>query len=173
MKRITLLYVTLIALALAGCDKSEVLGPTLALYKTKADYFEFANTWGRTNGPTSFDLSDSRIKVVDGDTIYTRRYKMEKGYILGIEISSDEYFTDIKFKEIVAYNEEQKRIHGTSTYNFNIDSLLERIIDKDPFTEFYSDDNRHFESQLNQENINLINELILSDKIDSIFIKLK
>lgn len=52
-------------------------------------------------------------------------------------------------------------------------ALLERIIDKDPFTEFYSDDSRHFESQLNQENINLINELILSDKVDSIFIKLK
>ena len=173
MKRLSFIFLILITFAFTGCDKSEVLGPTLALYKTKADYFEFANTWGRTNGPTSFDLSDSRINVVDGDTIYTRRYKMEKGYILGIEISSDEYFTDLTFKEIVAYNEEQKRIHGTSTYNFHIDSLLERIIDKDPFTEFYSDDSRHFESQLNKENINLINELILSDKVDSIFIKLK
>ena len=159
----------------AGCVKEPIDGvptPGLCIYKTKGEYFNYINTWtnekGRTVGNPAYRIqNDSRIQVVNGDTVYVMRVKLTNGYILqpGGEIGSTNYFTDMTYIEMVRYNSNLgKEMIGT-------DSLDSRVIDKDPFTEFYFDTSRPRKFEM--EDTAEINMIIRNGNIEDYFKKYK
>jgi hypothetical protein len=138
------------------------------VYKTKGDYFNYVNTWGKKNAPSSLSLADSnQISVVGTDTVYKLRWVLEDNYVMGLAISSKDYFTDMTFAEIVTFNEKYPE-----KLNYPIDEIFKRVIDKDPFLEFYVDENNIFYHR-DSNDIQQINQLIKDGKLEKYFKKIK
>jgi len=138
------------------------------VYKTKGDYFKFVNTWGSSNAPTTLSLSDSnRITIQDGDTIYKLRWKLEGGYTMALVVGPQDYFTDMTFSEIVSYNERYPEIGY-----FPKDSIFDRVIDTEPFLEYYIDTENTF---YHRDSIDIvqINQIIKDGELEKYFKKVK
>lgn len=155
---------------ISGCGWGENdRGPKASIYKTNEEYFRFVNTWGTTNAPTSLNTNTSRIKIENGDTIYTGRIKLFNGYVLAIEHAPNDYFTDITFGELVKYNE--------SHQSFPKDSMFDRVIDKDPYQEFYVAKDYGFEITKISEDDSLVmeqlNEIIRNGELEKYFDRVK
>lgn len=154
-------------------DKDSPAWTYYRVYKTKGDYFNFANTWVSSNsGPTVLNIGDSvRVSTLNGDTVYALRWNLHNGYILGMEISDNDYFTDVTFKEIIKYNE----INNCEC--FSNKELWDRIIDKDPFIEFYylDDDDGFFDNYHRDMEyfIDTINKIIDKKMLEDIFTRIK
>ena len=172
IKRIAIIGIAIIFVNLfAGCGIGEDgYGPRATIYKTSGDYFNNVNTWGDHNAPVSLDSHDGRIIIENGDTVYRNRIKLIDGYILAKEISGDDYFTDITYPELVAYNENHAEC-------FPIDSVFKRLIDKDPFTAFYIDKEHRFGvpslSDVDSAEIEELNEIIRNGELETYFDKIK
>ncbi len=139
--------------------------PGFSIYKTKNNYFNYYAFRPRKKGTFApyFTIESAGIKVENGDTIYTSRYHLKNGYVLAPNFSEDAVFTDITFAELVRVEASNNKI--------DYDSLLyNRIIDKDPFIKFYKTTsptvNRVFK-------LKEINQLIVEDKLDEVFKKIK
>jgi len=163
---ISIIVVTLLLLVNYSCTQDEDTDPGLNIYKTKGDYFLFVNTWGQQMAPTTYRSNDARIGTLATDTIYLCRTNLVNGYILGAENSVDDYFTNITFTEMVKYNDSL----GMSA-SFPRDSVFKRVIDKNPYIEFYHDENspRRFELKDTAK----INQIIKNGELEKYFKKLK
>lgn len=90
---------------LTNCDKTEERDDYgelhMVVYKTKADYFNYVNTWGdNISAPSTLTLKDTyRIAVVGNDTVYQLRWRLEDNYVMEVGIYEGDSFTDMTFAE--------------------------------------------------------------------------
>ena len=178
--KITSISLLLFLLVGAGCKKDEIeyadenieisSYPGFSIYKTNNDYFNFVSLQvlsdGRLNAIPGYTLNDSRIKVDERGKITPNfRWRLKNGYILDTDTGLNEVFTDITLQEYVDYN----TAHGVAC--MPDDLIRPRIIDQNPFTEFYS------LGGLNKPpktyTIGEINEMIESGTLETIFTKKK
>ena len=157
--------------------------PGLCVYKTKGDYFNYISFQllddGRLNAKPAYTLKDVGSPVEGnlpigprlkrdkkGKIVSNSRWRLKGGYILDLEASLKHgVFTDITFQEFVDYTEK----HNTGSWP---DELLKpRIIDKEPFKEFY------YLSRNGLPAIDLtvgeINKMIEEGTLETVFKKLK
>jgi hypothetical protein len=78
----------------------------------------------------------NRYGNLDSDIVYMFRKQLVNGYVLATESTVDDYFTDMTFHELLNY------YYETGNAYFPLDSVFERVIDTDPYTEFYVDYSR-------------------------------
>ena len=159
------IFVIVVILFLTSCsDYKDFEFPPIhiVIYKTKADYSEYVNLWGKPQ-EHPHDFSSGDLIFDNNDTIYRYRWELEQGYIAeGSEIWHTDYFTNITIKEIYRYN-------GV----FPSDSLKARIIDKNPFVEFYVDDKDSFCRIPKVEVIDKLNEVIRNGEMEKYLNRLK
>ena len=165
----------IIVLTAFSCIKQEVTAPGLAIYKTKGDYFNNVSVTMKKNGDIIFypdyhspgrNSIDSRIKITEDDTIYTRRAKLISGYIISAEIEERSIFVDFTFKEYLKYEINNPHVGGVPE---NV--LIEHILDDDPFLELYIDPNRPRKYELSDTA--LINQMIRNGELEKYFEKIK
>jgi len=161
--------------ALCSCHPDPYEDPPFSLYKTRADYFEYYNVdldkHGLPKGNRAYSIDDSRIRIIDNDTVYTFRVRLDNDYVLCGESTVNSQFTDIRIPEMVKLSSEGKYFSDTE--------LKDRIIDPDPFTEFYSVPSTYiYEASGTISEALLmkaieINEIIKEGKLEDHFTKLK
>jgi len=136
----------------------------VVIYKTNADYINYVNIWGADHDHANNISISDRLNFENSDTTFKYRWQLEQGYVAEEgEIWQTDYFTNISCKEMLRYNES----HGA----FPFDSIEARIIDKDPFIEFYVDDQDLFYRM--PEPIEELNEIIRNGEIEKYLKRLK
>jgi hypothetical protein len=147
-----------------GLEYPELL---TAVYKTNNDYFDFVNTWrGFAGAPSRLSSGDSsKILITEEDTVYLLRWKLNDGYVMDLVITEDDYFTDMTFKELVAKND---ACNGCVT----TEDIFDRVVDKNPFREFYIDTDTLFRNR-DQYDIQRLNEIIGNGELDNFLLQLK
>jgi hypothetical protein len=155
--------------ALFSCNKEIErccdTGPGFAIYKTKADYFYYILK--RSKG--FYDLSPYCFKQnysIDNDTTSIYRIRLEEDYILEYGPDKDGCFTNITWGEMLRYCDE-------NTIPFTVDSVLERIIDNNPFIEYYYDKDQVLQPLSNQADLDRINEIICNGELKKYFKQVK
>jgi len=142
-------FVLLLLFTVASCQKDKMeyadesievsSWPAISIYKTKSDYINYVGVQitddGKLNAKPSYDKNDPRISFDSkGNAKQNFRWRLKSGYILDNNVSLREAFTNITIREYVDWNTE----HSVAGWP---DSLIwPRIIDTDPFTEFYLHD---------------------------------
>ena len=164
----------------ASCQKDEIeyadesieisSYPGISIYKTNDDYFNNISVQltpeGQPNGIPAYTLSDPRVTVdKDGTVNANFRWRLRSGYIIDKEAYLDYVFTDISVQEYVDWNTVNKVAGWPS-------NLIEpRIIDKDPFTEFYYLNGTNKPHEI--FTIGEINNMIENGTLETVFTKLK
>jgi len=143
--------------------------PGLNVYKTKNNYIDFVDIQitddGELNAIPTYNIDDSRILVdKDGKIKQNFRWRLKSGYIIDYGASVREVFTDISIEEYVKYNAE----NGITHWHDHL--IRPRIIDTDPFTEFYHLDRA---GHLEYYTVGEINEMFENGSFKTIFEKLK
>jgi hypothetical protein len=179
-----ILKLTMVVLLLlftgASCQKDEIeyadesieisSYPGITIYKTKKDYINYVDVQitddGRLNAIPSYNKNDPRISFDSkGNAKQNFRWRLKSGYILDNNASLREAFTNITIHEYVDWNTS----HGVSSWPNS--SIEPRIIDKDPFTEFY------FHDGINKTprtfTLGEINDMIKNGTLETVFTKLK
>ena len=157
---------------LTSCDKTDEKYDSgelhMIVYKTKTDYFNYVNTWGdNISAPSTLTLKDTdRIAIVGKDTVYQFRWRLENNYVLEIGIYEGDSFTDMTFAEIVSYNERHPE-----EFHYPLPEIFKRVIDKDPFLEFYRDENHVF-FKGDSADISKVNQLIRDGELEKYFKKI-
>ena len=144
--------------------------PGISIYRTNDNYFDNISVQitaeGKMNKIPAYTLNNPRIIVNKNGTVQVNfRWRLKSGYIVDREAYLNDAFTDIKVQEYVDWNTS----HAVSSWP---NDLIEpRIIDKDPFTEFY------FHDGLNKTpktfTLGEINDLIENGTLETVFTKLK
>lgn len=163
----------------ASCQKDEMefadesieisSHPWITIYKTKKDYINYIDIQitddGKINAVPSYNKNDPRISFdSEGNAKQNFRWRLKSGYILDNNVSLREAFTDITINEYVEYN----TAHNVAVWPDNL--ILPRIIDRDPFLEFY-----HFDGIGKPERIftiGEINDMIENSTLETVFTKL-
>lgn len=174
-------FVLLLAIVGAGCEKDEEdlsyldytmaisTPPGFAIYKTKKDYFQNVNLFRSSNGEIEGSLgfveNDSRVTVYKGKYYYNLRYRLDDNYVLSMETKVNDCFTSISFDEYI--RNKMSAIYNEG--NLINQKLIQSIIDKDPFTEFYSFASLEYKAFTIAE----INQLIKEKNLEKYFKKLK
>jgi hypothetical protein len=148
-----------------SCIKEEATDPGLNIYKTKGDYFLYVNTWGKQMAPTAYRANDGRLGELNDDTIYKCRTRLIDGYILSAENTVDDYFTNITFTEMARYND------SLGIASFPRDSVFKRVIDENPYIEFYHDE--HSPRIFELTDTAKINKIIRNGELEKYFKRLK
>lgn len=171
--------ILLFAFISAGCQKDEIdyadegieisSLPDISIYKTKNDYRDKLTVCLDTNGnitctPLFGDNPNIVSKNKNGDFILKRRYFLKSGYILE-DISFDRVFTDITITEMVETYSEFGAVYWSP------ERYLDRIIDRDPFTEYYHLNGIGKEVQI--FTIGEINEMLENGTIEDYFTRIK
>ncbi len=143
--------------------------PGISIYKTKGDYRNYLGVCLDSLGNISCTPlfgNDSSIVQKDnkGDYVLKRRYTLKNGYMLG-DIYLDYAFTDITVNEMV-----NKYLEAGPSFWTN-DKYYERLIDKDPFIEFYYLDGINKRPRI--FTISEINNMIENGTLETVFTKLK
>lgn len=143
--------------------------PAISIYKTKDNYFNNI-TVGINDKKEISSYPDYNVKsdniIVNKDGEYNFKFKwlLKSGYIVVQGGDFNSAVTDISLTEYVNFNEPFKT-------NWDTTLLAARIIDKDPFTEFY------LYNGLNKTpkifTLGEINDMIESETIETVFTKLK
>jgi len=165
----------------AGCKKDKedlsyldektpfvVSEPGFVIYKTKNDYFfnvpirPYENTY---QTPELTEIS-SKIILYQGSYYFNERYRLTDNYIASTWIASDFYFTSLSFDEYI--KEKLSPLYNEGVANTKV---IDSIIDKDPFTEFYYSK----ESFSGKADITIddINQVIKGKKLEQYFIRIK
>jgi hypothetical protein len=164
----------------AGCQKDEIeyadesieisTLPGISIYKTNANYFNNISVQitseGQLNAIPAYILNDPRVSVdKKGNISANFRWRLKSEYIVDKEVYLNEVFTNISIQEYVDWNTQ----HGVACWPNNL--IEPRIIDKDPFTEFY-----HL-GGLNKSpeifTLGEINDMIENGTLETVFAKLK
>ena len=180
-KKIKLLTIFLFLLFMgASCQKDETeladesieisTFPGIAVYKTNGSYLNNISVQitpeGKLNAIPAYTLSDPRI-VVDrkGNIKVNFRWLLKSGFIVDTETYLNNVFTNISVQEYVDWNTD----HGVAGWPNNL--IEHRIIDKNPFTEFY------FYDGVNKTpktfTLGEINEMVEKGTLETVFTKLK
>ena len=143
--------------------------PGISIYKTNGDYRNYlAVCLDSLDNITCTPLfgNDSSIvqKNSKGDYVLKSRYALKNGYMLG-DIYLDYAFTDITVNEMV-----EKYLESGPSF-WTINKYSERIIDRDPFTEFYYLDGLNMGGQ--KFTLGEINKMIENGTLETVFTKLK
>jgi len=164
----------------AGCQKDEIefadesmeisSYPGIIIYKTKGNYIDYVDVQitseGNLNAIPSYNATDPRIIIdANGNAKQNFRWLLKSGYIVDGNVSLKEAFTDITIQEYVQYNSEN------SVAVWPLDLIKPRIIDRDPFTEFYHLGGIGKEVRI--FTLGEINKLIESGTLETVFTKLK
>lgn len=163
----------------AGCQKDEIeyadenieisSYPGISIYKTKGDYNDkltvCLDTAGNITCTPLFGNDPSIVsKNKNGEFRLNRRHFLKSGYITE-DISLNRVFTDITITEMVkSFTEFDRGYWSPERY-------LSRIIDRDPFLEFY-----HFDGigkEVRIFTIGQINDMIENGTLETVFTKLK
>lgn len=144
--------------------------PSISVYKTKNNYFDYVyigvDSIGNITMTPSYSSTDSRFIVNDkGKVTYTQRWRLKSGYIVCKEMNYDKMaFTNITFQELVEHTD-------SIGFDAPISWFQSRIIDRDPFTEYY------WLGGLNKPNqdftLGQINNMIENGTIETLFKKIK
>ncbi len=165
----------------AGCQKDEIEyadedmvvdnEPGIDIFKLKGDYINYIGLQllpdGRLNAIPAFILGDPRIKVSDNGKIEQNfRWRLKSGYIVSKNDNYNNFvFTDITIQEYVDYNTK----NGVGCWP---DELIKsRIIDKNPFSEFYYLDG--FNKTERTFTLGELNKMIEDGTLETVFTKLK
>lgn len=172
---------------ISSCDDEfAVTDPPYGIYKTNHDYFHFFAPSTKKSGEVAvtpyFINDDPRIYIMENDTVFALRVALDEGYVLSGEVYPDAPFTDATYKECL-------RRQGT---NSPVTAVLldQRIIDRDPFLEYYEIDTefvtKYFSQFLNlgyssgkvrnlafQEAAKEINIIIVEGRLEDEFRKIK
>lgn len=151
-------------------DNIEILAdPGISIYKTASNYEAYLPVCIDTIGNitcTPLFGDDSLIVKKDKTQNYLlkNRYFLKSGYILE-DINFNSAFTDISIDEMI-----DKYMEFGPQY-WTLDKYYERIIDDDPFIEFY------YLSDIEKRNIVLtigeINDMIQNETLETVFKRLK
>lgn len=125
---------TISILIFSFCDREDLVpDPALGIYLSSPDYFSYfapsTNESGEVVVTPYFQENDSRIYITETDTMFSRRVTLSEGYVLSGEIYPEAPFTDVSYKECFRRQDTESPITA--------DLLNNRIIDTDPFTEYY------------------------------------
>ena len=165
----------------AGCQKDEIEyadedivvdnQPEIDIYKLKGDYINYIGLQllpdGRLNGDPAYILGDPLIKVSDNGKIEQNfRWRLKSGYIVSVNDKFTNFvFTDITFQEFVDYNTKRNVAYWP-------DELIKpRIIDKNPFSEFYS--LIGFGKPVRTFTLGELNKMIEDGTLETVFTKIK
>lgn len=86
---------------------------------------------------------------------------------MGLVVGSEDYFTNMTFSEIVSYNEK----YPVPGY-YPKDQIFKRVIDTNPFLEFYLDEDNIFYHR-DSVDISQINKIIKDGELGKYFKKIK
>ena len=175
-----LLAVFAILIIFVDCNKDELYysdesiivnsEPSISIYKTNGDYFHYVYV-----GIDSIDnitmspayTSNSPFINIDknGNITYTQRWKLKSGYIVCKEMEYNNMaFTNITFQELIEYTDKNG---GDIPANW----FKSRIIDKEPFTEYYWLGGLNHQTQ--EFTLGQINKMIENGTIETVFTKIK
>lgn len=143
--------------------------PSICIYKTKGDYrdklaFCLDSAGNITCTPLFNENSTVVEKDTDGNYKLRHRHFLKSGYILE-DISTDRAFTSVTINEMV----ESFRKYDPGYWSH--ERWESRIIDRDPFAEFYRYDNNG--KPPITLTIKEINEMLINGTIETQFTKLK
>lgn len=141
----------------------------LSIYKTKKDYKEFLtvslDSAGNVSSTPLFGNNPSVVtEKEDGSFTLNNRYLLQSGYVLE-DIYIDHVFTDITVEEMVISFTE----NGAAFWS--PERFINRIIDRNPFDEFYFQKSETYESET--ITIGEINEMIENGTIENHFTRIK
>jgi len=180
--KLKLLQIVLVAVFLfftgTGCqeekielaDESIVVDnhPGVSVYKTKGDYLNYiavdTDSLGDIIGLPDYTYSSGAVGVKNNEVYFKNRYVLKSGYIVGF-LYTDNVFTDITLKEYIEYNE----ANGVAVWPESL--IYQRVIDRDPFTEFYF--MGCYSCPSKQFTLGEINEMLENGTIEEHFKKLK
>ena len=138
--------------------------------KTVGDYFNNISveilSSGQLNAIPDYTLASPSIKIgANGAITPNYRWRLKSGYIIDQGSNTNKVFTSITFQEYVEYNE-KNQVAGWPS------NLIEpRIIDKNPFMEFYYYDGLNKAEKL--YTLGEINKMIEDGTLETVFKKLK
>jgi len=128
-----------IGLVMASCGKyiNFPLGNKYGLYRIKGPYFNYYNAYvnkGKVPAALGYPCQDSAVFINGTDTQYSFRVRLVNDFVLDRAISHEDQFTNIPFDEYcLGYNDSRNR----TAFN---EFIFSRIIDSDPFSEYYEVD---------------------------------
>lgn len=165
----------------AGCQKDEipyadesieisVADIGIAIYKTQNEYLDKISVQytddNLINAIPSYTMDDKRVgKDKNGNFTLNTRWLLRSGYIVDTESYIHDIYTNITIREYVEWNEENN-VAGWPG------SIIEpRIIDKNPFIEFYYLDRKN--QPIIKFTLGEINDMIINGTLETVFTKLK
>lgn len=167
--RILLVAIIIIAFS---CEKEPIIRPSAAIlltkvYKTKHDYFDFVNTFGGyISAPSTWRIDDTlKFKITEDDTIYLFRWRLINGYVMDIVVTEKDYFTDMTYAELTTLNSE---CNGC----ISVEDIFQRVVDKDPFIEYYEDSDTLFINR-DKKDIERLNTIISNGELEKYLYKIK
>ncbi len=169
----------LVASMSPGCKKEKIeyddesIGistlPNISIYKTNSDYFyniPLVNLNGQVSGIPTYTANDPSLKInSEGKLSSNFRWRLKDGYIIDEESYINRVFTDITFEEYIDYNTANK------VTSWPITLIESRIIDKNPFVEYYYYDGVNKAEKI--YTLGEINKMIENGTLESVFKKLK
>lgn len=180
MKTISfLLGVFAIPIIFVSCNKDEIdyadesiivnSEPSISIYKTKNDYRNFIaviiDSFDNVVAYPVYNLNSPSISIDSkGIVKYKNRWFLKSGYIVEKEISYDKVFTNITFQEQVDFIKSSGNVITGDWYR-------PRIIDKQPFKEYYWLNGLNHQTQ--EFTLGQINKMIENGTIESVFTKIK
>lgn len=133
---VSLILFSIVCYSVCSCKKySPDEPPQFSIYKTKGNYIEYVNLNFKKDSTLKYTFGITEASSIKytyrGITGYSFRIPLSNGYILQSVITSDDSFTNISIQE---YLEIYKNYPNGGKF-FSICSS--RVIDNNPFTEFY------------------------------------
>jgi hypothetical protein len=143
--------------------------PAISVYKTKVDYFNNITVGlDDVKGISSYpDYNEKSVNVLineKGEFSYKYKWLLKSGYIVVQGGDFNCAVTDISLTEYINFNEPFKT-------NWDTVMLSARIIDKNPFTEFYLLDGVNKTPKT--FTLGEINKMIENETLGTVFTKLK
>ena len=157
-----------------GCEKDEpeeeqgfsTRFPGFAIYKTNGDYFNLVDIGMRDGSIVRTPTFIYGYKLeIEGDRItYKNRLKLDEGYILDKEASSNDAFLDITIAEYYQWEVDNE------TSGMSHELMEQHILDEAPYIELWYTKEDIEKDELTRSEIN---ELIKNNNLSLYFEKLK